>query len=345
MHAYPVTQFGLDHMQQIELPMPQTVPGTVLIKVHAVSLNYRDLMVIKGLYNPKMALPRIPCSDGAGEVIAVGEGVSRVKVGDRVCGIFMQRWLDGSPTAETSKAALGGDVDGMLTEYAHLHQDGVVRFPEHLTYEEAATLPCAGVTAWNALHHAGDPANPTRTGETIVIQGTGGVSIFALQLGKLLGARVIGTSSSEEKLERARSLGLDESCNYKERPDWSKWVTETTFGKGADRVIEVGGANTFGQSLRAARVGGTIAQIGVLSGASTTDPVALTPILHKMLRVQGIYVGSRAMFEQMNAAIAKANLHPVVDKVFAFDQAPQAFAHMESASHFGKIVIRVSPQS
>jgi NADPH:quinone reductase-like Zn-dependent oxidoreductase len=342
MHAYPVTQFGLNHLQQVELPMPQIEPGTVLVKVHAVSLNYRDLMVVKGLYNPKMALPRIPCSDGAGEVIAVGQGVSGVKVGDRVCGVFMQRWLDGPPTAGTSKAALGGDVDGMLAEYALLHHDGVVRFPEHLTYEEAATLPCAGVTAWNALQHAGDPANPTQPGETVVIQGTGGVSIFALQLGKLLGARVIGTSSSDEKLTRARSLGLDEGCNYKERPDWSKWVTETTGGKGADRIIEVGGANTFGQSLRAARVGGTIAQIGVLSGASTSDPVALTPILHKQLRVQGIYVGSRAMFEQMNAAIAKASLHPVIDKVFDFDQAAHAFAHMESASHFGKIVIRVT---
>jgi NADPH:quinone reductase-like Zn-dependent oxidoreductase len=342
MRAYPVTQFGLDHLQPIELPRPQTEPGTVLIKVHAVSLNYRDLMVVKGLYNPKMALPRIPCSDGAGEVVAIGEGVSRVKVGDRVCGIFMQRWLNGPPTAETSKAALGGDVDGMLTEYALLHHDGVVRFPEHLTYEEASTLPCAGVTAWNALHHAGDPANPTQPGETVVIQGTGGVSIFALQLGKLLGACVIGTSSSEEKLTRARSLGLDEGCNYKQRSDWSKWVTETTAGKGGDRIIEVGGANTFGQSLRAARVGGTVAQIGVLSGALTSDPVALTSILHKQLRVQGIYVGSRAMFEEMNAAIAKASLHPVVDKVFDFGKAAEAFAHMESASHFGKIVIRIN---
>jgi NADPH:quinone reductase-like Zn-dependent oxidoreductase len=344
MHAYPVQQFGIDHLRQIELPTPQTAPGTVLIKVHAVSLNYRDLMVVKGLYNPKMALPRIPCSDGAGEVVAIGTGVTQVRIGDRVCGIFMQRWLDGPLTAEKSKDALGGDTDGMLAEYALLHEQGVVRFPGHLSYEEASTLPCAGVTAWNALHHAGDPANPTQPGETVVIQGTGGVSIFALQFGKLLGARVIGTSSSEEKLSRARTLGLDEGCNYKQRPDWSKWVSETTANKGADRIIEVGGADTFGQSLRAARVGGTIAQIGILSGASTADPIALTPILHKQLRVQGIYVGSRVMFEQMNAAIAKAGLHPVVDKVFDFDQSAEAFAHMESASHFGKIVIRITTQ-
>src|ERR1700722_17069636 len=283
MRAYPVTRFGIEHLQPNELPELQIAPASVLIKVHAVSLNYRDLMVVKGLYNPKMALPRIPCSDGAGEIVAIGEGVTRVNVGDRVCGIFMQRWLDGPLTAEKSKAALGGDTDGMLTEYALLHQDGVVRFPDPLRYEEAATLPCAAVTAWNAIHHAGDPATPAQPSDTIVIQGTGGVSIFALQFAKLFGAKVLGTSSSDDKLNRVRTLGLDEGFNYKQSPDWSKWVVETTSGKGADRIIEVGGAGTLGQSLRAARVGGTIAQIGVLSGSSTTDALALTPILHKQL--------------------------------------------------------------
>jgi NADPH:quinone reductase-like Zn-dependent oxidoreductase len=342
MYAYPITQFGVDRLERVELPMLQIAPGVVLIKVHAVSLNYRDLMMVKGLYNPKMALPRIPCSDGAGEVAAIGEGVNRVRVGDRVCGIFMQRWLDGPANAEKSKAALGGDVDGMLAEYVLLDQDGVVRFPEHLSYEEAATLPCAAVTAWNAMHHAGEPANPALPGETVAIQGTGGVSIFALQFAKLLGARVIGTSSSDEKLSRAHALGLDEGCNYKERPEWSGWVSEVTGGQGADRIIEVGGAGTFGQSLRATRVGGMIAQIGVLSGAVTSEPLALTPILHKQLRVQGIYVGSRAMFEQMNASIAKAGLHPVIDHVFGLDQVREAFLHMQSASHVGKIVIRMA---
>jgi NADPH:quinone reductase-like Zn-dependent oxidoreductase len=341
MYVYPITQFGVDHLERVELPILQTAPGMVLIKVHAVSLNYRDLMMVKGFYNPKMALPRIPCSDGAGEVAAIGEGVNRVRVGDRVCGIFMQRWLNGPGTAEKSKAALGGDVDGMLAEYVLLDQDGVVRFPEHLSYEEAATLPCAGVTAWNALHHAGEPAHAALPGETIVIQGTGGVSIFALQFAKLLGAKVIGTSSSDEKLTRARDLGLDAGCNYKERPEWSGWVSEVTGGQGADRIIEIGGAGTFSQSLRATRVGGTIAQIGVLSGAATSEPLALTPILHKQLRVQGIYVGSRAMFEEMNAAIATDRLRPVIDRVFGFDQVRKAFLHMQSASHFGKIVIRM----
>jgi NADPH:quinone reductase-like Zn-dependent oxidoreductase len=342
MYAYPITQFGVDHLERVELPMLQTAPGMVLIKIHAVSLNYRDLMMVKGFYNPKMALPRIPCSDGAGEVAAIGEGVNRVQVGDRVCGIFMQRWLEGRLTAEKSKAALGGDVDGTLAEYVLLNQDGVVRFPEHLSYEEASTLPCAGVTAWNALHHAGEPASAALPGETVVIQGMGGVSIFALQFAKLLGAGVIGTSSSDEKLTRAYGLGLDAGCNYKERPEWSGWVSEVTGGQGADRIIEVGGAGTFGQSLRATRVGGMVAQIGVLSGAVTSEPLALTPILHKQLRVQGIYVGSRAMFEEMNAAIAEARLRPVIDRVFSFDQVREAFLHMESASHFGKIVIRVA---
>jgi NADPH:quinone reductase-like Zn-dependent oxidoreductase len=342
MQAYSVKQFGLEHLRQIELPMLQIAPGMVLVRVHAVSLNYRDLMMVKGQYNARMALPRIPCSDGAGEVVAVGDGVSRVQAGDRVCGIFMQRWLEGPLTAERSKAALGGDVDGMLAEYALLAGDGVVRFPEHLSYDEAATLPCAGVTAWNALHHAGVPENPARAGETIVIQGTGGVSIFTLQFAKLMGARVIGTSSNDAKLERARELGLDAGCNYRARPEWWKWISEMTDGVGADRIIEVGGAETFGQSLLAARVGGVVAQIGVLSGRATTEPVSLTPILHKQLRVQGIYVGSRAMFEEMNAAIVEAQLRPVVDRVFGFDETREAFGYMESGSHFGKIVIRVT---
>jgi NADPH:quinone reductase-like Zn-dependent oxidoreductase len=342
MLAVPIRQFGLEHLKTSELPMPEVAPRTVLIKIHAVSLNYRDLLVVKGLYNPRMALPRIPCSDGSGEIVALGEGVSRVAVGDRVCGIFMQRWLNGALTADKSKAALGGDVDGMLAEYVVLHEDGVVRFPEHLTYEEAATLPCAGVTAWNALQYGGDPARPIVAGETVLIQGTGGVSIFALQFATLLGAKVIGTSSSEEKLARVSSMGLAAGCNYRERPEWWKWAVETTEGAGVDRIIEVGGAGTFGQSLRAAKVGGMVAQIGVLSGGAVTDALALAPILHKQLRVQGIYVGSRTMFEKMNDAIAKAGLHPVVDRVFPLQETRDAFQHMESASHFGKIVIRVA---
>ncbi len=345
MRGYLIRQFGVDHLKHAKLPVLPVAPGIALIRVHAVSLNYRDLLMVKGEYNPKMALPRIPCSDGAGEVVEIGEGVDRVRIGDRVCGIFAQRWMDGPLTAERSKAALGGDIDGMLAEYVLLAQDGVVRFPEHLSYEEAATLPCAGVTAWNALHHAGEPAQPAVPGDTVVLQGTGGVSIFALQFAKLLGARVIGTSSSDDKLNRAYGIGLDAGCNYKARPEWSRWVREITDGHGADRIIEVGGAGTLGQSLRAVRVGGLVAQIGVLSGSVTDERLALTPILHKQIRVQGINVGSRVMFEEMNAAIASAGLHPVVDRVFEFDEAREALQYMESGSHFGKIVIRVAQGS
>lgn len=342
MKVWQISSFGVDRLEMVERPDPQPGRGEVLIAVKAVSLNYRDLMVVEGRYNPKMALPRIPCSDGAGEVIAVGDGVTSVKAGDRVAGIFMQNWIDGKPAAAKQKGALGGDIDGMLAEKVVLHEPGIVKIPEHLSWEEAATLPCAAVTAWNALQHAGDSENPVRDGETVVIQGTGGVSIFALQFAKLLGVQVIGTSSSDEKLARAYSLGLNAGCNYRSSPDWSRWVAEVTDGKGADRIIEVGGAGTFGQSLRAARVGGTVAQIGILSGGTTSEPVALTPILHKQLRVQGIYVGSRAMFEEMNVAITKAKLHPVIDHIFNFDQAREAFNHMQSGSHFGKIVVHVA---
>jgi NADPH:quinone reductase-like Zn-dependent oxidoreductase len=339
VRTWRVKQFGLAHLEMGEMPASELRPGKVLVRVHAVSLNFRDLMVVKGLYNPKMQLPRVLCSDGAGEVVTVGDGVDRVKLGDRVCGIFMQRWIEGPLTAEKSKQALGGDVDGMLAEYVTLDEAGVVKFPEHLSFEEAATLPCAGVTAWNALHHAGNPASPAMRGETVLIQGTGGVSIFALQFAKLLGAKVIGTSSSEEKLKRAYELGMDAGCNYREQPEWSRWAMEMTAGRGVNRVIEVGGAGTFAQSLRAVGVGGLVAQIGVLSGGMA-ESAALAPILHKQIRVQGIYVGSHAMFEEMNEAIANAHLRPVVDRVFAFEEVREALAVMESGAHFGKIVIR-----
>ena len=341
MRAYSIQSFGLASMAPSQLPEPRLAPGKVLIRVHAVSLNYRDLLVVKGLYNPKMQLPRIVCSDGAGEVIEVGDGVTRVKPGARVCGIFMQRWIDGPATAETNKAALGGDIDGMLAELVLLDEAGVVKFPEHLTYEEAATLPCAGVTAWNALYHAGIPASPISPTDIILIQGTGGVSIFALQFAKLAGARVLGTSSSDEKLARARSLGLDAGFNYRNSPDWSKWAIAETGGIGPTRIMEVGGAGTLGQSLRAVAVGGMAAQIGVLTGLATPESFSIAPLLHKQVRLQGIFVGSRVMFEEMNAAISTAKLHPVVDQVFDFDDAAAAFRTMESGSHFGKIVVRV----
>jgi NADPH:quinone reductase-like Zn-dependent oxidoreductase len=306
------------------------------VRIHAVSWNYRDLLVVQGKYNPKMRLPRIPCSDGAGEVVAIGEGVTRFKVGDRVAGIFMQNWIDGAPDADKSRGALGGDVDGMLAELVVLREEGLVHFPRHLSYEEAATLPCAAVTAWNALIRAGN----TKAGDTVVILGTGGVSIFALQFGKMLGARVLGTSSSDAKLERAKSLELDAGVNYRQDPEWDKWVIEQTGGRGADLIVEVGGAGTLAQSLRAVRVGGVVAQIGVLSESPQSFPIGL--LLHRQVRLCGIYVGSRADFEMMNRAISQQELKPQVDEVFSFSDASAALQRLQSGTHFGKLVTSVT---
>ena len=333
MRVCQVPSFGIDSLELVERPTPQAGAGEVLIKIHAVSLNYRDLMMVTGSYNPKLKLPRIPCSDGAGEVAAVGEGVTMWKPGDRVCGIFMQNWLDGPPTPAKLKGALGGDIDGMLAEYVLLKETGLVRIPEHLSFEEAATLPCAAVTAWNALAASNVQAN-----STVLVQGTGGVSIFALQLAKLRGARVLGISSSDAKLQRACSLGVDKGLDYGKTSEWDRWVLEQTNGEGVDLVVEVGGVGTLPRSLRAVKMGGVIAQIGVLSGPA--EPIPIPLILHRQVRIQGIYVGSRRHFEEMNEAIAAAKLHPVFESR-PWTEAREAFREMESASHFGKLVLRV----
>lgn len=333
MRAWQISSFGVDSLEFVDRPSPVPGPGEVLIQVRAVSFNYRDLMVVKGQYNPKMKLPRIPCSDGAGEVVSVGEGVTMWNPGDRVAGIFMQNWLDGPASPAKIKGALGGDVDGMLAEQVVLKESGLVAIPEHLSFEEAATLPCAAVTAWNALR-VGDLA----PGQTVLIQGTGGVSIFALQFAKLMGARVLGISGSPGKLERARSLGLDDALNYRETPDWDRWVLERTGGEGADLIVEVGGMGTLPRSLRALRMGGFIAQIGVLTGPGEALPLPL--ILHKQARIQGIYVGSRRDFEEMNKAVKLASLKPLTE-CFAWDQAREVLRRMEQRTHFGKLVLMV----
>jgi NADPH:quinone reductase-like Zn-dependent oxidoreductase len=268
-------------------------------------------------------------------VVRVGDAVTRVKVGDRVAGIFAQRWLSGEPTRETLASTLGSPHDGMLTEEISLHEDGLVHVPGHLSWEEAATLPCAAVTAWSALVTQGR----IKAGDTVVVLGTGGVSLFALQIAVLHGARVIVTSSRDEKLARARAMGAAEAINYVATPDWEKKVRELTGGAGADHVVEVGGAGTFARSVRATRPGGQIGLIGVLSGHA--PEVNLNPILMQNIRVQGVIVGSRAAFEDMNRAFAHHRLHPVVDRVFPFAEAPAAFAHMAAQQHFGKIVIRM----
>src|SRR5580700_9178127 len=270
MRAWQVSAFGIDSLEFVEQPTPTPGPGEVLVAVRAVSLNRRDLMVVKGLYNPKMKLPRIPCSDGAGEVRSVGEGVTAWKPGDRVAGIFMQNWAEGAPTPAKTRGALGGDIDGVLAESVVLSETGLVAVPAHLRFEEAATLPCAAVTAWNAL-----AAADLKAGGTVLIQGTGGVSIFALQFARLKGARVLGISSSYEKLQRASAMGLDAGLNYRDNPDWERWALDQTGGDGVDLVVEVGGLGTLARSLRAIRMGGTIAQVGVLAAGAEPIPLGL----------------------------------------------------------------------
>ena len=335
MKAWRIAHFGIENLELVALPDPQPQRGEVLVRVHAVSLNYRDLMVVVGRYNPKMHLPRIPSSDGAGEIVAIGEGVTRVKVGDRVAGIFMQNWIDGPADAAKIRGALGGDIDGMLAEYVALSEDGVVRIPAHLSFDEAATLPCAAVTAWNAVVRAGR----VKAGDTVLMQGTGGVSVFALQFAKLLGARVLGISSSDEKIERAKHLGLDAAVNYRQHPDWDKWVLEQTSGRGADLVVEVGGAGTFARSLRSIRIGGVVAQIGVLS--QSIEGIEIPLLLRKQVHLRGIYVGSRADFEEMNRAIDLHQLKPTIDQAVSFGSLPDALRRMETGAHFGKLVVQV----
>ena len=335
MKSWTIPSFGIDALTPQEAPVPEPLPGQVVVEVHACSLNYRDLMVVQGKYNPRLKMPRVPLSDGAGIVHAVGEGVTSLKVGDRVAGIFMQNWLDGNPSADKYRGALGGDIDGMATAYIALAASGVVPIPDYLSFGEAATLPCATLTAWTALHKAG----AITTGSTVLIQGTGGVSIAALQLAKALGARVLGTSSSDAKLERATSLGLDAGFNYKADPAWADWAIEQTGGEGVDLVIEVGGSGTLGQSLKAVRIGGAIAQIGVLSESGEAADVRL--ILRKQLQVRGIYVGSRVDFEALTRALAVSRIKPVIDRQFPFEALPDALRTMASASHFGKLVLTV----
>ncbi len=286
--------FGLDNLALVERPDPRPGAGQVLVRLRAASLNFRDLLTVEGKYNPKQKLPLIPGSDGAGEVVAAGEGVTRVKPGDRVCTLFAQRWIAGRPTRERLRSTLGGPLDGVLAELAVFDQEGLVHTPGHLSDEEAATLPCAAVTAWNALVTEGG----ITAGETVLVQGTGGVSLFALQLGKLLGARVIVTSSRDEKLARVRELGADETINYREVPDWGAKAKELTGGAGVDHVVEVGGAGTLQQSLQAVRFGGTISLIGNLAGSKVE--VLLPQIFMQKVRLQGILVGDRESFEAMN---------------------------------------------
>jgi NADPH:quinone reductase-like Zn-dependent oxidoreductase len=332
MKSFQLKRFGIDGLVLADIPRPTPRHGPMLVKMRAWSINYRDYLVVRGVYDPKLKLPFQILSDGVGEVVEVGPGVTRAKFGDRVAGTFMQKWIGGQPAAEKSASALGGAVPGVAAEYVIFDNNGVVPVPAHLSDEEAATLPCAAVTAWHALVSSGKLA----AGETVLVQGTGGVSLFALQFAHMMGARVIATSSSDEKLERVRALGASELINYKNTTEWGKKARDLTNGRGVDHVVEVGGAGTLPQSIEATRIGGRISLIGVLTGGAF-NPI---PILMKNIVVQGIYVGSRAMFEAMNAAIAVNGLKPVIDRVFPFSELPQALKHMESGTHFGKIVLK-----
>ena len=325
--------FGLDQLVAGERPRPIPGHGEVLLKMKAVSFNFRDLLMVKGLYNPRQPLPLIPCSDGVGEVIEVGAGVSRFAVGDRVATVFCQTWRSGAPGKSKLSGTLGGPLDGTLAEFMALPETGVVAIPEHLSPVEAATLPCAALTAWSALVTQGE----VRAGDTVLIQGTGGVSLFALQFARALGARAIVTSSSDAKLETARKMGSWREINYVENPEWGKVVQEMTGSLGVDHIVEVGGAGTLKQSLRAIRVGGQISLIGVLSGHALD--LNILPILMQNVRIQGILVGSREGFEMMNRCITQHEIRPVIDRVFPFDESREALVYMSGGRHVGKICV------
>ena len=333
MTAYEikVVAQGVATLELAEHPVPSLGPGQVLVKMHAASLNFRDVQVLRGIYGVQ---PRVPLSDGAGEVVAISPDVTRVKIGDRVAGAFRQKHISGELTVEGANSGLGGEIDGVLAECVVFDQQGLVAVPEYLSYEEAATLPCAAVTAWNALVVEGQ----LKAGDTVLLLGTGGVSVFALQIAQNMGAKVIITSSSDEKLQRAKTLGADFGINYKTVPKWDEEVLRFTGGRGVDIVLELGGAESLAQSLQAVRMSGRVQIIGVINGVEAE--VNIAAILRRHVRVQGISVGSRDSFEALLRACTELQLHPIIDRVFSFHQASEAVAYLESGDHFGKVVIK-----
>lgn len=325
--------FGLDHLVATERPDPEPGPGQVLVRTAAVSLNYRDLMTVAGTYNPRQPLPLVPCSDAVGEIVAVGPGVTQRQVGERVATLFAPTWQGGRPSRERLRKTLGGPLDGTLAELLALDDDAVVPVPEYLRDVEAATLPCAALTAWSAIVTHGCVG----AGDTVLVQGTGGVSLFALQFAQLFGARVIVTSSSAAKLDAVREMGSWGEIDYVQNPEWGRRARELTDGLGVDHVVEVGGAATLAQSLRAVRIGGQISLIGVLAGA--VSELDVRPMLMQHVRLQGILVGSREGFEAMLRAVEQHRLRPRVHRVFPFAETREAFAYMAGGQHLGKICI------
>jgi NADPH:quinone reductase-like Zn-dependent oxidoreductase len=334
MRALQLTDgVGLEHLKVVEVADPKPGPSEVLVRMRAVSLNFRDLLMVSGIYRQQTPLPLTPFSDGCGIVEAVGPEVTRFKVGDRVATLFFQKWLAGRPTLEGLSSSLGSPIPGAGRELAAFHEDGLSKVPAFLSDHQVATLPCAALTAWRALFEDAR----LQPGDTVVLQGTGGVSIFGLQFAKAAGYRAIITSSSDEKLVRAKTLGADHGINYKETPEWGRAVRELTDGRGADFVMEVGGAGTLTQSLHAITLGGHVAIIGVLGGAA--EPLQIGTMIGTGAKLQGVMVGSRAMFEAMCRAIETHRIEPVVDKTFPFTEAVAAFEAMRDRQHFGKIVL------
>ncbi|MCC7365684.1 MAG: NAD(P)-dependent alcohol dehydrogenase [Dehalococcoidia bacterium] len=330
MKAYQLTPGqGIDGITLVDRPDPEPGPGQVVVRMRATSLNYRDYLMTRWARTPV-----VPLSDGAGDVVAVGEGVTGVAVGDRVAGCFFPFWVDGAPTEAYVRDAFGGGIDGMLAELVALPAEAVVPLPAYMTYDEAATLPCAALTAWNAMFVQAR----LHPGQSVLLLGTGGVSVFGLQFGRLAGVRTIITSSSDAKLLRAKELGADVTINYREREDWDRAALEATGGRGVDCVLEVAGSATFARSLSATRFNGDVVIIGALA-TEGADP-GTAPLVTKNIRATRVYVGSRVMFEDMMRALELRELHPVIDRTFEFDEAREAYRMMEAQGHFGKIVVR-----
>jgi NADPH:quinone reductase-like Zn-dependent oxidoreductase len=334
MKAWALEGFGLENLKKVDVPIPEPGAHEVLIQVSAVSLNYRDKMVVEGLYNPELRFPVIQVADTVGRVMQTGTGVSRFQVGDRVVTNYATRWIDGRPATDEVVHTLGNTINGGLAEYLVLHEDALVFAPSYLTDDEASTLPVGALTAWHAFVKIGGLSSD----QTVLVQGTGGVSIFGLQLASAAGARVIVTSSSDEKLERAKGLGAHDAINYARTPEWHNEALRLTSQQGVDQILEVAAGKSLGQSIEAIRPGGRIAVIGILEGFTSEIPIF--PVLQKQVSIQGIVTGSRRMFEEMNAELEKSQIRPVIDTVYSFDDALEAYKHLYRGA-FGKIVIRI----
>ena len=333
MKVVEILNFGIENLSIAEKEIPTPKRSEVLVKIHAISLNYRDYLTIEGKYNPNYKLPLVPCSDSAGEIVAIGEDVSKWKIGDRVMGVFAPDWISGTTNIQAIRNTLGGPNHGTLQEYRVFSENGIVRLPSNLNYIEGSTLPCAALTAWSALNEFGS----TQAGDIIVTQGSGGVSIFAIQLSKLFGAKVLAISGSEEKEEKLKQLGVSIVINYKKNPKWGKEIKNTTGG--VDHVIDVGGSETLEESIKSLKPFGQISLIGILGGS--TANINLLPILMQNIKIQGILVGSKNAFESMSKTIEINNLKPVINHVFGFTEYKEAIKSLKSGSQFGKICINM----